>query len=89
MENVIEINGNKYVQKIKGNDGVPMSHKMFSLEMMAMTMMGGFSAPRSRQTPKVDIVKEYGLIEQKKSNLSKRERDWVVQQFELNFTKLP
>ena len=44
---------------------------------------------RNRSLPKgTDIKKEYGLIQNKKSNLSKWERDQVVHIFELNYYKL-
>lgn len=35
--------------------------------------------------PKVDIVSEFTLIQNKASKLSKRERDWVVSQFNKQF----
>jgi len=35
--------------------------------------------------PKVDIIKEYGLIGQKLSKLTRAQREWVIKKFELNF----
>lgn len=57
---------------------------------MAEIMGGGFMGGRkkSRQRPDVNIVEEYRLIQNKKSRLSKSERDWVVYEFESTFTKV-
>ncbi len=76
----IEINGIKYQQK-------EQPKKPMSRTLMAMMVMGGGS--RQKETPNVDLVEEYGLIQQKKSTLSKSQRDWVVWQFEKNFERMP
>jgi hypothetical protein len=65
----IEVNGIKYQQKEKPKEK-PMSKSLMA--MLAMT--GGFGmggGTRQTNTPNVDIVKEYGLIQQEKSNLSR------------------
>ena len=85
----IEINGVKYQQKEQPKRK-PMSKTMAAMLMMA----SAFSsldpyAKKPKETPKVDIVKEYGLIQQKKSNLSRSQREWVVWQFEKNFERVP
>lgn len=43
--------------------------------------------PKRSLSGKINIVKEYGLIQLKKSKLSKWERDKVVKVFEENFCK--
>jgi hypothetical protein len=86
---VIEINGVKYQQKEQPKRK-PMSKTMAALLMMA-SAFGSLDpyAKKPKKTPQVDIVKEYGLIQQKKSNLSKSQRDWVVWQFEKHFERVP
>jgi hypothetical protein len=39
----------------------------------------------AKKRPNLDIVKEYALIQQKKSLLTKSQRDWVVFQFESKY----
>lgn len=85
----IEINGIKYQQKEQPKRK-PMNKTMAAMLMMA----SAFSqldpyVKKQKETPKVDIVKEYELIQLKKSNLSKSQRDWVVWQFERNFERVP
>ena len=48
----------------------------------------GIVGTSKRETPKVDLVDEFRLIEEKKSNLSRKDRDWVVSQFKRNYEKL-
>lgn len=47
----------------------------------------GSKKEKEKEIPN-DIVKEYGLIQQKKSNLSKSQRDWIVWKFEKNFKRV-
>lgn len=83
---MIEINGIKYIPKeqvrIKG------SSKMATFLAMGMMLGGGIFAEKEKERPVVDIIKEYGLIQLKKSNLSRSQRDWVVWEFERNYTKI-
>lgn len=87
---VVEINGIKY-QKI------PESPKRFSKSLtpmlMGMMLMAEMAMPeyyggvkKKKETPHVNIIEEYGLIQQKKSNLSRSQREWVVKVFNENFT---
>lgn len=91
MEQSFELNGKSYqpiVRETKSNlMKSKMGSKVFSL-MMAYGMMGGFSGGNEPQRPDVDIVEEYGLIELKKSTLSKSQRDWVAYQFKKNFKEI-
>ena len=85
----IEINGIKYQQKEQPKRK-PMSKTMTAMLMMASAFCSlDPYAKKPKETPKVDIVKEYGLIQLKKSTLSKSQRDWVVWQFEKNFERVP
>ena len=86
----IEINGVKYQQKEQPKRK-PMSKTMASILMMANAFeyVNPYSTPKNPEKQlDVDIVKEYGLIQQKKSNLTRGQREWVVQQFEKMFEKV-
>ena len=85
----IEINGVKYQQK-EQQKRKPMGKTMAAMLMMASAFEAlDPYAKKQKEQPKVDIIKEYGLIQQKRSNLSKSQRDWVVWQFERNFERVP
>ena len=84
-----ELNGVTYVQVEK--ETPKKSHYKASRLMMFAQMfsasvynIGGNSY--SRQLPEnINIIKEYGLIQNKKSRLSRWEREVVVNIFETNF----
>jgi hypothetical protein len=85
----IEINGIKYQQKEQNISQPKKYNKSFSM-LYGMAMM--FSAQGSlgtsryeRPKPKVNLVKEFELIQLKKSLLSKKDRDLVVSQFNRNY----
>lgn len=89
MENIVEINGVKYSKNEQPEKKRGMSSKMMTILAMGMVMGGGMGMRGyTRKRPSVDIVEEYGLIQQKKSKLSKNDRDWVVYTFERNYTKI-
>lgn len=81
----IDINGLKYRQKEQNNQQTTRQSRM-SVLLMGMAMMFGAqgsigTSKRQRETPKVNIVEEFKLIQEKKSKLSRKDRDWVVFQF--------
>lgn len=85
----VVINGIKYQRKEQNILQPKKYSKSFSV-LYGIAMM--FSAQGSlgtsryeRPTPKVDLVKEFELIQLKKSLLSKKDRDWVVSQFNRNY----
>jgi len=80
MSEYIEVNGVKYRQVVHKKPPMPKI-------LLPLMFMAGFSS-RRKETHDVNIVEEYGLIQQKKSRLSKSQRDWVVAQFEYNFVKI-
>lgn len=89
MEPII-INGEEYAP-IEQNP-VKVSSKVGVLLGMAI-MMGDMAfngIDHRTPTPKkqIDIIKEYGLIQLKKSNLTASERNWVVWQFEKRYRKI-
>lgn len=83
------INGVGYRTKERESSRGSRVLSKFALMAMAFSEMDPFT-PRAKKhdTPKVDIVKEYGLIQQKKSHLSKSERDWVVHMFNQNYEQI-
>lgn len=85
----IEINGIKYQQK-EQQKRKPMSKTLMSTMLMAEMVNGPIISGRSKQksAPKVDIIKEYELIQLKKSALSSSTRKWVVWQFEKNYERV-
>lgn len=83
---MIEVNGIKYQEKKKPK----VSKKLHSIMLLTYAMGGMYgSGEKERERPKVDIIKEYGLIQQKKSDLTKSQRDWVEYEFNKNFEKIP
>lgn len=89
-----EINGIKYQKK---PEPPQRSHRRLPPMLMGMMMMAEMAyAPymgerirKKESHPKVNIIEEYGLIQQKKSKLSRSQREWVVHTFEKNFIVVP
>lgn len=87
---IVEVNGIKY-QKVEEN--TPKSSKNMNDVLMTGLMLGGLGAVQGMKTTKrkkttIDLVQEYKLILQKKSKLSRRERDSVVYQFNRQYKKI-
>lgn len=84
----IEINGLKYRQKEQNNQQMARQSRM-SVMLMGMAMMfggqGSVGTSRKRETPKVNIVEEFKLIQEKKSKLPRKDREWVVFQFNRHY----
>lgn len=86
----IVVNGQKYERIEQEKKSMSGSKRMSTIIMMG-AMMGGWNTGASNYTrlrPYVDLVAEYELIQQKKSELSRNDRDWVVRQFEKIYTKV-
>jgi len=83
---IIKINGIEYRKKAQ-QERKPISKPLLSLLTMAyiFPITNPYIAKKQIKIPDVDIVQEYELIQQKKSNLSKSNRDLVVIQFEKYF----
>ena len=88
----VEVNGIKY-SKIEKTPNKYVNKRILPI-LGIMGMFGGFKYG-SRQgsdggvpDKKIDIVKEYGLIQLKKSDLSRSQREWVVWTFEKNYQKV-
>lgn len=77
----IEINGTKYQKR---ETTAPKSSGRLNSIMAATMMMGGMynlGNSYSRPNPNVDLVEEYKLVQEKKSKLGKRDREWVIWAF--------
>lgn len=91
MAEIVDINGVKYVRKEKERPRSRSGSRMLTTMMAMATMMGGvhgMTSGRDTSPPAVDVPEEYALIQLKKSNLSKAQREWVVRNFEANYKKL-
>ena len=85
MEEIIVINGISY-EPIPQSKPKRYNTKMASIMAMTSFMYpvidyGGGSRNKEYTGPRVDIVEEFKLIQNKQSKLSKRDRDWVVHKF--------
>jgi hypothetical protein len=86
----MEINGQKYVRlpEKKSKSFSPIIQEALMMEYAFSSIYIGQNTKRPRERPRVDIVKEFELIQQKKSKLSRSDRDWVVKVFNENFVKV-
>ncbi len=81
----IEVNGEFY-EEIQHERG--RTPKRMPAFLMVAMMMGGLPSIKEPERPDVDIVKEYGLIQLKKSRLIRSQREWVISVFESNYRKI-
>lgn len=68
-------------------------NRLAGIESLIAQMSVCYPLPKGNRTgpsnpPKVNIISEFELIQQKKSNLSRSEREWVVKQFNKAFKRL-
>ena len=81
-----KINGVEYTSRPRK----PFNSMMSKALGMALVMQGMVGSSRNRvEIPRLDIVKEYELIMQWKSKLSRREREWVKSQFHKRYVVSP
>jgi len=81
-ENTIVIDGKTYAPRDKRQSS--KYGKSMSMLIGISMMMGadlGLGGGGVKERPKVNIVSEFELIQQKKSQLSRNNRDWVVSRF--------
>lgn len=77
---MIEINGVEYIERPVTKKQVQSAQALATIS--AIAMIHGVRPVRSnKQNHNINIVKEFGLIQNKASNLSKSERDYVVREF--------
>lgn len=91
---IIEINGEKYIERPKTTTSKisPKLAAILGIAMMFDPYLNygsdkGDNKFTGRPERKINIVKEFELIQQKKSNLSKSERDGVIYHFNLKYKK--
>jgi hypothetical protein len=80
---MFEINGIKYQERPR-NPREPLPKSVIPILGMAMAigMVGKVGTSQSNGELNLHrIIEEYGLIQLKKSNLTKSQRDWVVREF--------
>ena len=92
---IIEINGIKYAPTERAKSQSMSSSKMALFAAMAasvfMPHMDGLSlhGRHGRRLPDgINVVSEYGLIQNKRSKLSKWEREMVIGIFEANYRRV-
>lgn len=84
-----EVNGVLYEPIEHEHSRRPSSiNKFVALTMAIAPMMNLESSGYQRKPPNVNIIDEYALIQQKKSNLSKWDRDCVVRIFESHYKQV-
>lgn len=90
MSQQFEINGNTYEEIDRGiSKGMKSSLAHYAaLAMMSGAYMYGEGRKERTLPDGINIVKEYELIEQKKSKLSKWERDRVVAIFKSRYKQI-
>ena len=89
MEEIIDINGVQYLRR--EHNSISNKHRTISKILMMSMLLGNMgyinNVMEDKDISNIDIIKEYKLIQIKKSNLSKSKRDWVEYQFRLNYIK--
>ncbi len=87
MEKEIEINGIKYAsvadERIQ-KQGSGMYRLMAMAAMFGSVTSNSMKGPR----PKIDLEKEFELIQLKQSKLSRDQRDYVVYQFNRKYKQI-
>jgi hypothetical protein len=87
-EDVIVVNGIKYVPKQKSNKRNFVTNNIYHKTFLDLHIDNYLKDNYTRSLSKdIDIIKEYGLIQNKQSNLSRWERDMVVYVFEKTYVK--
>jgi hypothetical protein len=87
---MVEINGEQY-ERIPDEPKMRVSRSTYLTMMMAQALssMGTDSNKTGGDPmPDVNIVEEYKKILEKKSTLSRKQRDWVTAQFKWKYRKV-
>lgn len=86
---VFVINGKSYVRKTVPNNQLGIDHfyvKQF--EEMQSLIYQGKSSNSNRIPPKTNIIKEFGLIQNKQSKFSAKQRELIVKEFNKYFEEV-
>lgn len=88
--NVIDVDGKKY-KPVEEDKPLRSGKSMSKVMLMAAVFgwaEGDFGSGSKKERPEVDIVEEFKLIQKKKSQLSKSNRDWVEFQFHSMYNEI-
>lgn len=79
----IDINGTKYIKREQKSKGTSLMNSRIGIFIGMAMMMGGSSQTKRKSDSlvNIDIVEEFRLIQNKKSNLSANQRKVVVNRF--------
>lgn len=83
MEDIIHIEGKSY-QKIARPSRPQVQGKMMKHLMDVAMIYGGVDLNQNK-APRANLIEEFELIQQKKSKLSRAERDRVVWEFSKHY----
>lgn len=81
---IFEINGESYKER-------PQSTFIGNSLLYAalfLTTFGGYGFNNTKERPEVDLIEEYKLILQKKSSLSRSNREYIIREFNKRFIKI-
>ena len=87
----INILGKNYIEKPRSRSKSKSYSELSPLMMMAAAfqlLYPIYGDKKEKVRPKVNILTEFELIQQKKSKLSKSNRDWVEYMFHKNFIEV-
>ena len=89
-----EVNGVQYTPKPDKKTGRSPSMMNMAMAMMSVYASafernyGEIGRKREPERPDVKLIVEFRLIQEKKSQLSRSQRDWVVGEFKQHFIKV-
>ncbi len=84
---MVEINGIKY-RSVEEKPSIKFGKTAAMISAM-LAITNAYENPVTHiERPNVNIVEEYKLILQKKSKLSRSQREWVIGQFKRNYTPI-
>lgn len=83
---IVTIQGVKYKKKHIDMEFSPKLAQIYMMSMALGGLTGMFEKPRIN--PNINIIREYKLVVKKQSKLSRRQRDWVVRQFNAQYEKV-
>jgi len=83
---MIEINGIKYEEREEPKRSGRSSKLL--LIAAAFGALDNYGQSYTRERPQVDLEKEFELIQNKQSKLSRNDRDWVVATFNRKYKQI-
>jgi len=84
--NTFELNGVTYTERERSKSVAYGISRMMSVYMAMMADLSPYQSKSLKgANPDVNIIGEFELIEQKKSNLPRSQREWIVREFNKRF----